>query len=161
MVAGQVDERHNQLHSRWRRLAFALLGAGGALLVAATLAIGFVEPRLLTGPELLPPDESLVEALLPAAVLLVAGVGLLWLLRRVPDRIRRTAAGIDFQFTSFRSRIPARWAHAQPVSDSAIGAGGRWTGCEIRVVVPGEHRHRNYFVDPDIAAWLRLDLVSQ
>ena len=140
----------NPLRHRWEQLCI------GSLVLTAILfagALGFLvrfEPRLLTWPEILPPDESLVGVVVaPMVALAISGV-LLRRLRWVPRRVHAGAIGVAWdRGGSGTSREVAWTAVSVPASS------GSWEGDRLDILEEGG-RTVHLWVDRSLAADLRL-----
>ena len=89
-----TDWLPNRLFRRWLRLVLASAAATAALLAAGVGYVARYEPRLLTLSEILPPDESLVGALLPGVVALAITLALGREQRAVPAGVEVGPVGV-------------------------------------------------------------------
>jgi hypothetical protein len=131
---GRVE---NPLWARWTwavRLSLAGAVAAGAVAVAA---LALLEPRLLTWEEIVPPDESLVTALLAPVLLLSSTAVLAGRRRRVPAALQLTERGIAPVDPAGRVGKETPWAAVElPLRPAAVWEGvpvilGRDTGRPI------------------------------
>lgn len=145
----------NPLRGRWTRLTEAVAGATAGLWGATGALLAAFEPRLLTAPELLPPDESLVAAWVPAAVLLAVSAVLAARLRRIPSMVSVSPVGVGFRRgpTGREERYP--WPALRIVAAPPL-----WEGVRVDAVGPGGRR-RSYWIDGPLAERLRLSVRAR
>ena len=144
------EELVNRERSIWSRVTQA---AVVLLVVVAGSSVGFLaatEPRLLTWAEVVPPDESLVGALLPATILLGLTVVVLGRLRHVPPVVTLRAEGVSFGQARSGERTVYPWAEIE-----VAPGGNRWEGVAVRAR-SGGGRAVTVFVDRRLAERLRL-----
>lgn len=139
--AGSETRWPNALRGVWCGISGASGLVASLLMALATVTILTQEPRLFTPPELVPPDESLVAAYVPAAVALAIALVLVARLRRIPASVQIDAGGLSI----FSSRGDV----GQRVNWSAltsIASGSRWEGRELRAATG-----RRWFVSLELA----------
>ena len=140
----------NGLRHRWVRLCEA-----GSILTVILFAgaLGYLvrfEPRLLAVAEILPPDESLVAALLPPFVAF-AIVGVLYhRLRRVPARVFVGPDGIAWDPSRVGTTREVSWPNLSIPTSS-----GSWEGDRLDLLRTGRPP-AHLWVDRDLADELRL-----
>ena len=120
--------RPNPLRPVWLGITGAAGLATSVLIAVATVTILVREPRWFTVAELLPPDESLVGAYIPAAVALGVALILASRLLRIPAAVQLGVDGVSIFST--RSDIGERFGWD---ALTAVASGSRWEGREVRV----------------------------
>lgn len=139
----------NSLRRTFRRLAASILGIAAVLLAGAVLDLAVTDPRLLTWAEVVPPDESLVGAVLPGGATLAVGLVVLARLRRIPDRLEAGVDGLTVRGGSGADRGVTPWSRVRFSTDPP-----GWEG--VRIDLAGTGRPLSVWVSPSVADAVRL-----
>ena len=141
----------NPLWARWTRAVRRSLLGSVAAWVIAVAALALLDPRLLTWEEIVPPDESLVTALLLPALCAATTAILAGRRRRVPAALQVSERGVAPIDATGRIGEETPW----PAVEFSHRPGTRWEGSPVGL---GRRAGRPvaWWLDPDLADRLRL-----